>query len=442
MSSFFAECIPEFFNDPSIFKSIHEDLQDLEVPTWSSCPEDFIVKHREALESQYASENLHHWIDLTFGYKLSGKAAVKAKNVVLSLVDDHQKLCQRGVIQLFTSHHPPKQFKNPWFQKVPPRISSSEMRRRLTRSTEDLSMDNYYAMEGASTTPPSSRLSSSPRRSSYMPHQSESIERSPSYHVSVPRGLQNLIALPSNYNPLHQLKAVENMGNFIAKTFYQKPSQKQQKVKQQQQLEYPLTSSFQNYLHERDSDNAFTNMMFLETYEASLKDSKMYQNFKQRKQEVMNLKKHFKQLQQENRSNELRVLGCVIIELFMSRKLRSLTRPHQSFEERYESCKLLLEHEEFQIPKCVLYPIKLLFGMTIDEECQITNLGLPPPTADQLLQPMFSNILIPFPDNFYKIYAAIKSLTQFESTVKMLEFYAFYDCDGKNCEKFEAQDKN
>lgn len=50
------------------------------MPKWASDPDDFLAKLREALESEYVSNNLNNWIDLIFGYKQNGDEAVKADN--------------------------------------------------------------------------------------------------------------------------------------------------------------------------------------------------------------------------------------------------------------------------------------------------------------------------------------------------------------------------
>ena len=42
---------------------------------------EFIRLHRAALESDYVSQHLHEWIDLIFGCKQQGPAAVEAVNL-------------------------------------------------------------------------------------------------------------------------------------------------------------------------------------------------------------------------------------------------------------------------------------------------------------------------------------------------------------------------
>lgn len=99
------ECIPEFYCDPQIFKSIHAGMTDLAVPPWAESPEEFIKLHRDALESNRVSFQLHHWIDITFGYKMSGDAAIAAKNVMLP-VSEPTMPKSTGRRQVFTRPHP------------------------------------------------------------------------------------------------------------------------------------------------------------------------------------------------------------------------------------------------------------------------------------------------------------------------------------------------
>ncbi|DBB03865.1 TPA: Spectrin beta chain, non-erythrocytic 5 [Trebouxia sp. C0004] len=101
------EAIPEFYTDPSVFQSIHPELLDLALPDWAASPQDFVTRHRMALESERVSDQLHEWIDLTFGYKLHGKAAVEAKNTALP-APDPTALTNNGRVQLFQKPHPPR----------------------------------------------------------------------------------------------------------------------------------------------------------------------------------------------------------------------------------------------------------------------------------------------------------------------------------------------
>lgn len=86
------ELIPEFYQSTGSFlvNSLNLDLgvrnngqrvNNVILPPWAKDEQDFIYKSRLALESDYVSQNLHHWIDLIFGYKQTGKEAVKADNL-------------------------------------------------------------------------------------------------------------------------------------------------------------------------------------------------------------------------------------------------------------------------------------------------------------------------------------------------------------------------
>jgi len=86
------ELIPEFFTCPEMFLNsnkfnlgINQEknaVDDVVLPPWAKdSVHEFVRLHRLALESEYVSQNLHHWIDLIFGHKQRGPEAVEAHNV-------------------------------------------------------------------------------------------------------------------------------------------------------------------------------------------------------------------------------------------------------------------------------------------------------------------------------------------------------------------------
>ena len=88
--------IPEFYTD--IFTSLNPDLPDMALPRLAEKGQKLCFWHLDRLEGDMVSTNIHTWIDLTFGYKLSGSTAVRIKNVCQDIMD----LRGHGVVQLFS----------------------------------------------------------------------------------------------------------------------------------------------------------------------------------------------------------------------------------------------------------------------------------------------------------------------------------------------------
>ncbi|XP_041835153.1 neurobeachin-like protein 1 isoform X2 [Melanotaenia boesemani] len=141
------ELIPEFFYFPEFLENQNgfdlgrlqiskERVNDVVLPKWAKSPEDFIYKHRKALESEYVSAHLHEWIDLIFGYKQRGPAAVEALNVFYyctyegavdldAITDEKERKAVEGMISNF-GQTPCQLLKEPH----PVRLSQEEVEKR------------------------------------------------------------------------------------------------------------------------------------------------------------------------------------------------------------------------------------------------------------------------------------------------------------------------
>ncbi|KAF2078283.1 hypothetical protein CYY_000375 [Polysphondylium violaceum] len=139
------ELIPEFYKPVDAFSANYcgeflvnteqldlgvrdhnEIINDVVLPPWANnSPKEFVTTLQKALESDYVSSNLHHWIDLIFGHKQKGTEAVKANNLfyhltyegavdIESITDPFKRQVLESQInefgqtprQLFTTPHP------------------------------------------------------------------------------------------------------------------------------------------------------------------------------------------------------------------------------------------------------------------------------------------------------------------------------------------------
>lgn len=157
------ELIPEFYYLPDLFRNPNNlnfgrlkdgvSINDVVLPPWAESPEAFVQLNRMALESEYVSANIHHWIDLIFGYKQRGEEAVKANNVFYYLtyensvqwddVDPAFHGALRSQIREF-GQTPSQIFHSPHPQRLPldTAIDGSEATSLL--STRLKEVDNYH----------------------------------------------------------------------------------------------------------------------------------------------------------------------------------------------------------------------------------------------------------------------------------------------------------
>jgi hypothetical protein len=131
----YRELIPEFFFQHTFLENAnHFDLgsidgipvNDVVLPPWSRSAIDFVYIHRKALESPHVTAHLHEWIDLIWGFRQRGEAAVSAQNtfdpaMYDSIWDGNQDDRGRSVCESMLEnggHIPPQLFVEPHPQKI------------------------------------------------------------------------------------------------------------------------------------------------------------------------------------------------------------------------------------------------------------------------------------------------------------------------------------
>ncbi|XP_075052800.1 WD repeat-containing protein 81 [Mixophyes fleayi] len=418
------ECIPEFYTDATIFKSIHPDMLDLDIPSWCSSYEDFIHVHRALLESRDVSQDLHHWIDLTFGYKLTGKNAVKEKNVCLHLVDNHTNLTCYGVVQLFDQPHPKRLVGTGYSLYEAPTIVPSRHNIVEVTACEDKHGVNGLVLEGTSceglwtsdkpctadddleqgtealdalgNTVKSSDPSTIPSLQITSAGNFSGENRAPpikSYRQSksISDEIGGKLSLPEDFNPIQALEELEKLDNFLVQGLHS------------------------TILPVKDAEKMLP-LSLLDLFE-----------------------------------RDIQALGVMLAEIVFAPRIHT-TAPKASLMERYVLVRNLSRHHVKEIPTPLLQMLESLLQLNtpddvlfscvdIEEQVKLFEFphisnGLPPPCPSQLLSPFCSTI--PFPKYFPNLHKFILTYqsrrTEDDGQGRELVFQLWQQIDGILCD--------
>lgn len=243
------------------------------------------------------------------------------------------------------------------------------------------------------------------------------------------------IYLPKDYKPNQALDILEKKYKFLSSTFH---------------FEQDLNTSTRPL---RENRNIFYSNMLGKRILGE-KNLTFQQNNEgpnsQLQNETLTLRKvsdqiicNYAKIISSRRMRELQVLGCVIMEIFLSNHLRSMGcyNANASFDKRLESCMLLLKCPEIEIHPCISYVVHLLLQGSLNDLKTFTypavsELGLPQPSAHLLLQPSL-HCIVPFSKHFPILYKIIYSLKHFKNVVTDLNILYHFDCNGDMCSEYE-----
>lgn len=132
-------------------------VNNVTLPAWAeNSPEKFISILREALESEIVSKNLHHWIDLIFGYKQRGEEARKANNLFYHLcyegavdLDNINDLAKRHALEVQISEFgqiPKQLFNKPHVPRLSRRMSTTESVDDTVDVNQELNTDAFKSI--------------------------------------------------------------------------------------------------------------------------------------------------------------------------------------------------------------------------------------------------------------------------------------------------------